>query len=299
MTATDIYADDFSCTFQQEGELLYFLRGIELSAAWGTLPSSDMRFIALEKNTPETDDFKVQYDVDGKASVLDDTLKNTALMLQLDSGTYPVRSCAIKTILDRARISGNALSKVKKPVLADILNHCLHVASGDALYRICEDKVSAVHGGDSSDYAVLEMPALMERTSDYLNANFPGCRFTGGSYDHSLFTASWELSGNGELLNAYKEALTLHNVPFDDIKPALRLASRRSWRFKQWICSRPNAARIPVQRMICITASMKSSSCCNATAQTAPELRRWRRRSHGRFLFAGRTTICPASSNGK
>jgi len=225
MTATNIYADDFTRQFWEESQLMDFLHKIEQSAAWGTLPSAAMQFIALEKGTLLIDGYKAEYDLEGKASVIDDTLENTALMLRLDSGIYPVRSCAIKTILDRARISGNALSKVAKPVLADILNQCLRVASGDALYRISEDKVSAVHGGDSSDYAVLEMPALLERTINHLNAHFPGYRFAGGSYDHSLFTASWALGGNDELLAAYKEALMLHEVPFDNIKPALRLAS--------------------------------------------------------------------------
>ena len=66
-----------------------------------------------------------------------------------------IRSCAIKTILERARVSGNELNKVQKTELAQILNYCMKVAGGDALLRFCEDKISAVHGGNASDYAVL------------------------------------------------------------------------------------------------------------------------------------------------
>ena len=47
------------------------------------------------------------------------------------------------------------MNKVQKTELAQILNYCMKVTGGDALLRFCEDKISAVHGGDASDYAVL------------------------------------------------------------------------------------------------------------------------------------------------
>ena len=43
------------------------------------------------------------------------------------------------------------MNKVQKAELAQILNYCMGVAGGDALLRFCEDKISAVHGGDASD----------------------------------------------------------------------------------------------------------------------------------------------------
>ena len=227
MSATDVYADDFSCSFTQENELLGFLRDVENTSVWSRTKSRALRFIALEKDTKLANDLQMQYESVKKGGVISDTLDNTCLLLQADSQAYLVRNCAIKTILERARISGNALNKVKKPVLADILNHCLDVATGDALLRICEEKVSAVHGGDSSDYAILEMPALLERTADYLNTNFPGCKFVGGFFDHAMFSAIWEFSGYEILLKTYKDALAIHSIHVDEmeLKPALRLSS--------------------------------------------------------------------------
>ena len=91
----------------------------------------------------------------GKKCVFKDTMEHTRLILKVRDELYPIRSCAIKTILERARVSGNALNKVQKTELAQILNYCMKVAGGDALLRFCEDKISAVHGGDASDDAVL------------------------------------------------------------------------------------------------------------------------------------------------
>ena len=129
------------------------------------LSKRDIRFLlCLRKKLRET----------GKANVFEDTLEHTRLILKVKEDLYPVRSCAIKTILERARISGNALNKVQKAELAQILNYCMGVAGGDALLRFCEDKISAVHGGDASDYAVLETPELFRRTVEYLQDNLLG-----------------------------------------------------------------------------------------------------------------------------
>ena len=43
------------------------------------------------------------YDHNGDADVLEDTMENTSLLLKVDGKDYPVRSCALKTVLERAR----------------------------------------------------------------------------------------------------------------------------------------------------------------------------------------------------
>ncbi|WP_143433352.1 hypothetical protein [Intestinimonas butyriciproducens] len=87
------------------------------------------------------------YDHDGRAEIIADTMENTSLLLKVNGETYPVRSCAIKSILERARISGHALNKVSKSIFTQILNYCMDVASGDSLIKVADDKVSAVHAG--------------------------------------------------------------------------------------------------------------------------------------------------------
>ena len=65
----------------------------------------------------------------------------------------------------------------------------MKVADGQVLLKVSDDKVSAIHGDDKSDYSILEMYELFTKTSDYLNDNFSDVKYAGGFYDHSIVTA--------------------------------------------------------------------------------------------------------------
>lgn len=135
-------------------------------------------------------------------------MENTSLLLKVNGETYPVRSCAIKSILERARISGHALNKVSKKVFTQILNYCMDVASGDSLIKIADDKVSAVHGGDPKDYAVLEMLPLVQCVQTILDRDFSGNHFLTANFDHAIVTAIWSLDGQAdELMDTYRKAV--------------------------------------------------------------------------------------------
>ena len=224
-SAGKLFEDNFSAAFSEESGFLSFLSERRDSSWWKTQEAKDIRFVALDDGSQDADDVTSEYEKNGMKDIITDTMENTRLLLKANDECYPVRTCAIRSILDRAKISGNALSKVEKPVLARILNYCLNVSSGDALIRYSEGKVSALHGGDNSDYAILEMPELFGAIADYLNTTFPGCRFDGASYDHSIATAIWELSGQDALLDTYKQALDDHGIPYEDIEPAVRFTT--------------------------------------------------------------------------
>lgn len=182
--------------------------------------AKDLRLEALSDGD---EDFPVS--IGSTAEILKDTMENTRLLIKARDLTYPVRGCAVMSLLKRAKINGTALNKVEKPVLARILNHCLKVATGDALLRIADGKVSAVHAGDRNDYAVLEIPELFKRTAEYLEKEFPSRTFAGGSFEHSMVTAVWELSGETSMVKSSQNALTLHGVEYEELKPAIRLTS--------------------------------------------------------------------------
>ena len=220
-----VFADDFKKGFMQEDEFLQFIEQREENSSWQTVKSNELRFFAMKEEDSITRKMFDRLREEGKEAVFQDTMEHTRLMLRVDQERYPVRSCAVKTILDRARVSGNALNKVEKEVLAKILNYCMEVASGNALLRFCEDKVSAVHGGDASDYAILEMPELFHRTVEYLQNNFPGYTFAGASYDHSIVTALWVLDGEEGILKEYKECLQAHGLPNEKVELGLRLTT--------------------------------------------------------------------------
>lgn len=220
-----VFADEFSKGFLHEKDFLAFLNAREENSDWEKVKSSELRFYPIADGQYYASVLEDRLKGMGKENVFLDTLEHTRLILKVEDELYPVRSCAIKTILERARVSGNALNKVQKTELAQILNYCMEVASGDALLRFCEDKVSAVHGGDASDYAVLETPELFRRTVEYLQENFSGYTFAGASYDHSIVTAVWALDHEYGLLKEYKASLQAHGLPDDEIQLGLRLTT--------------------------------------------------------------------------
>ena len=189
MSETMCYADGFSASFQGQQECLRFLREREENASWHSLPTKEVRFEAIDEGSASGRVLYDWYRLQGKEGVILDTMENTRLLLKMKDQVYPVRSCAIATILSRARISGHALSKVKKDVLARILNYCVSVASGNALLRLSDEKISAMHGGDESEYAILAMPQLFEAITEQLDHDFTSYHFMGGHYEHAMVTA--------------------------------------------------------------------------------------------------------------
>ena len=200
MTESKIYADNFKCSFGNSDQFLDFLKERKEKSLWMKAPSNNLYMQLYQSN--------------GSAEILVDTMENTSLLLSVNGADYPVRSCALKTILERARISGNALGKVSKSVLTQILNYCLDVAT-------------AVHGGDPSDYAVLEMLPMFQSVKDFLDDEFPGNSFLTANYDHSVVTAIWSLDGQtNDLLDTYYQELAANGLSGKvNVTPGLRVTT--------------------------------------------------------------------------
>lgn len=226
MNEAKVYADGFQMLFQKQEDFLDFIKRITRSSVWERKKSKDLRLVVFDEDSRVAEKLKQKYTEDGMdEGILQDTLAGTGLLLKAKGQYYPVRNCAIHSILDRAGISGPALRKVDKSVYARILNECLKVARGEALLRISEGKVSAVLGGDSHDYAVLDMEKIFMLTVEYLQNHFKGCTYLGGFYEHSSASAIWELSGEEDLLKAYQKELVMKGLDMEDIKPVIRVST--------------------------------------------------------------------------
>ena len=223
MNETRIYADAFETTFANTKEMLEFLAERAKASQWIRKPTRMLRLVPLEKEA-ETIEKACTKHLEG---IVEDTEKNTQLVLKVNGEVYPVRDCAMHTILKRAGVSGTGLRKLEKATYAKVVNYCLKVARGDALIKIADGKVSAVHGGDEHDYCVLDMEAVFSMTCDYLKAHFSGSTYLEGSgtYDHSIASAMWTLEGNQELLDTYRQALKDHDLEDKALAPALRLTT--------------------------------------------------------------------------
>lgn len=227
MTEKKIYEDDFACSFRDRNRFLEFLKERKENSFWLKAPSRRLRFQSVEKDSSLGDLYMQFFRNIGKAGILEDTMENTSILLSVNGSDYPVRSCALKTILERARISGNALSKVPTRVFTEILNYCMDVASGDSLIKVADEKVSAVHGGDPKDYAVLDILPLFQRVKDFLDETFPGNTFLTANYDHSIVTAIWSLDGqSSELLDTYRREVAAKGLAGKtNVLPALRFTT--------------------------------------------------------------------------
>lgn len=226
MMESKVFADNFSHSFSESGDFFQFLSARQARSKWMTAPSKELRFEPVERGSTLGNLYMQIYDHNGDADVLEDTMENTSLLLKVDGKDYPVRSCAIKTVLERARISGHALNKVSKTVFAEILNYCMGVASGDSLIKIADEKVSAVHGGDPKDYTVMEMLPLFKATSDFLNREYPGNTFMTAHFDHSIATAIWRLDGQADnLLDTYHREIAAKGLQTEKMVPALRFST--------------------------------------------------------------------------
>ena len=196
------YQDNFSKTFQEEVGLHQYLAEVETHAWWERVPCKSIEVLTAEGNaesvTPisgaETDE------------VLSDTMKHTQLLVKAMGNVYLLGGTALPTIQRRARISGNALSEVKKPILAYILNECLGVSKGKALLRFFEGKIRAIHSGDPKDYSIIHMMDIFMAASAYVNGDFEDVSFAGGFTDHSLTTAAWSVKDE-RMLEAYRDLM--------------------------------------------------------------------------------------------
>lgn len=179
--------------------------------------SRDSRWVRSRVNTLQLEPLGKMSSLSGNLSAfaagttqmaVDDTAANLGLAMRVNGELYPMRSTAYKSLLDRAKISGTALPKLSRGVLAEVLNACLHLFPSDALVLIRDEKISAVHSGDEADYSILPIDELLSPLQAKLDDRFAGNRFEMGYCDHSFASASWVLPDQKEdLLGTYSRLL--------------------------------------------------------------------------------------------
>ena len=101
MTESKIYADNYSQTFTEPELFLSFLKDRMEHSLWMTAPSNSLEFQSVEKDSQLGNLYMKLYQHDGRAEILADTMENTSIFLNVNGKEYPVRSCALKTILER------------------------------------------------------------------------------------------------------------------------------------------------------------------------------------------------------
>ncbi|MFR2487956.1 MAG: hypothetical protein ACLTAC_32285 [Hungatella sp.] len=127
------FRDDFSASFVNQETFMQFLDQVEVNAQWQNYPTNTLKVFSAEEN-PEL--CEMIPDQDDKLEILKDTYANADLLLKVGEIYYPVGSTTIRTLENRARVSGNALQDLERAKFARVINDCLQVTKGQALIRI-------------------------------------------------------------------------------------------------------------------------------------------------------------------
>ena len=200
--------DNFSKNFSTFTEMKDYHKSLAEESKWVRTEVSSLSVAPLDRTSPLYGNLSA-FAIDVSEDAIRDTAENLGLAIKLDGAYYPVRSTAYKGLLDRAKISGSSLPKLERKQLAGVLNSCLKLyPKSSTLVLIREEKISATHSGDESDYSVLEINRLLMSLMLKLDERFPDNQFEGGYSDHAITSAAWSLPAQREdLLDSYEKLL--------------------------------------------------------------------------------------------
>ncbi len=202
--------DSYNTSFDSFASMYSFHEQQESESRWTRCKVNELAVEPLSKDSPLFADLSQFAPTVGEEAVKD-TATNLGLALKVEGEIYPIRETAYKTLLDRAKINGTALPKLSREKLADFLTSCMRLFAGEALVLIRDEKISAVHSGDETDYSILPIDQLLEILQAKLNARFPGNVFTSGYMDHAISSAAWSMPAQkDDLLGVYTKSLEAH-----------------------------------------------------------------------------------------
>jgi hypothetical protein len=202
------YQDSYTIQFHRYADMATYHARQSSGSQWERAEIRSLRVEPLDEGSILYSDCSA-FSSGVSEDAVKDTAENLGLAVNLSGQIYPARDTAYKGLLDRARISGTALQKLKRSDLASALNACLALHGDSALLLIREQKVSAAHSGDEKDYSILPIGKLLDALRAKLDERFPDSAFEAGYTDHALTSAAWTLPGQKEaLLGAYEKTLS-------------------------------------------------------------------------------------------
>ena len=199
--------DNYCVQFSDLPAMLSYHEQLRKDSRWERTEVKSLQVAPLEKTSPLFSD-RSSFDPVVSKEAIADTADNLRLAIQVGGRYFPLRDTAYKSLLDRAKVGGTALLKLKREKLAQVLNSCLALHKDSALLLIRNEKVSAAHSGDGKDYSILEIDQLLDSMRGMVDERFPGNVYVGGYSDHAVTSASWSLPAQkADLLSTYEKLL--------------------------------------------------------------------------------------------
>jgi len=216
--------DNYHTEFDNFDDLVVHHEGVSKQSRWEKLDVKSIRVAPCDKGSKLYSDISM-FESGVSMEAVEDTAENLGLAIKFGGKHIPVRTTAYKSLLDRAKINGTALSKLEKKKLSGVLNSCLEIHSAGALLLVRDEKVAACHSGDEKDYARMDIDQLLNGLGDKLDDKYPGYTFHFGYSDHALTSAEFRLPGQkDDLLAVYSRELEAHGktAMAGNIMPGIR-----------------------------------------------------------------------------
>lgn len=207
----NLFSDSFSLQCKTEDDFVNAVQEMEKATDWiAGLETSSIKIIPIsgpieaeqvaeQTNTP----MEAAYETcDGAAG--------TQLVLEHGGRQYLLRSCAIRSLRESAKIGGSALNRLGNFKLSQVLNLCFSVAKGSSLLLRRANKVSAVLSDNMGGYKIMPIPELINVTKSRLQADFGVPVYESGFVDHEITTVTWTLPDRQrQIMDAYQKSIDL------------------------------------------------------------------------------------------
>lgn len=195
----DYRADDFLFVSQEEKGFQSVVAEIEEKTTWQDAAVAALNVLPIDNEPLFASQYVVETGITEEELILD-AMEGTGAVLMADGHPAPVREIALKSLLERAKVGGQALFKVSRRDFASIVNTCLKVQSESCQIVTVADKISAVL---SDNYIPVSAVEVFETAAAKIRARFPNGEFVSGFVSHSLFAATYALNDES-LLDVYR-----------------------------------------------------------------------------------------------
>lgn len=210
--------DNQLLVFEDEYIFLEVLERQKKEEIWRRCCVQEIKLISLPQRPKELPALRQRMEIACSDEVLLNAIDggcDLLLEFPMEGYTYaPLREIAFNSVCDRGHISGGALTKLSNEELSDVINTCIQHYSDTCLILYRDNKISAVHSGDESDYSILNAFELVTTLKNGLSDRFRNATFKDGFLTHSLCSATYELHDKKiiEIYKPYLEKMGYENI---------------------------------------------------------------------------------------
>ncbi len=225
--------------FEEQEQMLDFFEKQKESDRWILVFTNEIEPVELDNAPLFTDAVIKEHAIDVDRSAVEECMEDMQLMLKFPWDdklrTVPIRYTALKSLCDRAGISGMSImtyddkpyhSPLSPKERAETLKMFLGHFTSKALILVRDDKVSAVMSGDERDYTVMPVADLLRILLEEMQEKFSSSEFAGCNTSHEMTQATFYMNDalmEEELVNSVNSSGT--QVDVDGAKFVLRMVT--------------------------------------------------------------------------